>query len=269
MHPILFRFNGRPITTYLVLYTIAIIFGIYVIMRLSRKDGLDLQEIFVAALLITLAGKFGAQIYSVILTFFQDISSIKHPAKLYYVFKTGGAFHGAFLFGGLFAYFYLKKIFKENFLKVFDNSFVGFALTQAIGRLGCFSAGCCFGRPTNLPWGMDFPHLGMRIHPMHGVKIHPTQLYESFLDFINFVFLYMLWKRKKFDGQLTAHYLINYGLIRFFVEYFRGDTFGRGYVLHTKSPFLSLSIPQLWSLIMIIGGFYLLKKLSSRVTIKE
>lgn len=269
MHPILFWLNGRPVTTYLVLYTLAIIVGITVIVYLAKKEGLDAQEMFVTAVLTTLVGKFGAQLYSVILTLFQRPISIKHPRVLLRVFKTGGAFHGALIFGGLFAYFYIKHVFKKDFLKVLDIAFIGVALTQGIGRLGCFSAGCCFGRPTNLPWGMDFPHLGLRVHPMHGVKIHPTQLYESVLDFINFFFLISLWKRKKFDGQITGYYLINYGLIRFFVEYFRGDVLGRGYVFNTGNPFLSLSVPQLWSLIMIVLGIYLLKALPKRVKIKE
>lgn len=269
MHPILFWFNGRPVTTYLVLYTIAIIAGITTTLLLARKERLDVQEVFVAAVLITLAGKFGAQFYSVIITIFQNPSIMKHPEALLRIFKTGGAFHGALIFGGLFGYLYIKHVFKKDFLKVLDISFIGIALTQGIGRLGCFSAGCCFGRPTSLPWGMDFPHLGLRVHPMHGIKIHPTQLYESILDFANFFILLRLWKRRKFEGEITAYYLINYGLIRFIVEYFRGDVMGRGYIFNTGNPFLSLSIPQLWSLIMIISGVYLLKILPKGVKIKK
>ncbi len=259
MHPVLFFFRGRPVTTYLVLYTLAIIAGAAVILILSRREGLDLKEVLASIILVTLAAKFGAQLYAVGLSFFQNPNFfIKHPYRLFRIFRTGGTYHGAFIFGVTFAYFYLKWAFKEKFLNILDISFVGVALTQAIGRLGCFSAGCCYGRPTNLPWGVDFPHLGLRVHPMHGLRIHPTQLYESILDFLNFIILLSLYKRKKFKGQITGYYLINYGVIRFFLEYLRADG-GRGYIIKAQSPLLSFSIPQLWSLLMISGGILILR----------
>ncbi len=259
MHPILLIYHGRPIFTYTVIYAIAIVASITIAVVKAKKLGLDPWEVLAAALLITAVAKIGAQLYSVLLMLIRHpVFNLKHPQRLWNVFKTGGAFHGALLFGLAFAIIYLRHTFKDKWVLVLDIGFWAVALTQGIGRLGCFSAGCCFGRPTNMPWGMVFPHLGPFRHPMAGVKIHPTQLYESFLDFLNFFYLTKLWKRRRFDGEITAHYLINYGLIRFFVEFYRGDAGRGGYIFKTSSPYLSMSLPQFFSILMIISGWLIL-----------
>ncbi len=260
MHPILFFYHGRPIFTYTVLYAIAIISGIIFIVVKAKKEGFNPWEILTAALLTTAAAKVGAQLYSVILMLVRHpIYNLSHPQRLWNVFKTGGAFHGALIFGVSFAVLYFRYTFKKEWVKVLDIAFWGIPWVQTIGRLGCFSAGCCFGRPTDMPWGMVFPHLGIFRHPMAGVKIHPTQLYEAILNFFNFLFLSWLWKRREFDGQITAHYLINYGLIRYFVEFYRGDAGRGGYIFKTSSPYLSMSLPQFISIIMIISGLLILR----------
>ncbi len=260
MHPVLLVYRGRPIFTYTVLYTVAIISGIFFIVLRAKREGLDPWEVFAAALFTTAVAKIGAQLYSVLLMLIRHpLYNLSHPQRLWNVFKTGGAFHGALIFGVGFAVLYLRHQFKEEWLKVLDVAFWAIPWIQTVGRLGCFSAGCCFGRPTHMPWGMVFPHLGIFRHPMAGVKIHPTQLYEAVLNFLNFLLLSRLWKRREFDGQITAYYLINYGLIRYFVEFYRGDAGRGGYIFKTSSPYLSMSLPQLMSIIMIISGILLLR----------
>ncbi len=260
MHPILFVYHGRPIFTYTVIYTIAIAISITIAVVRAKKMGLDPWEVLADALFITAVAKIGAQLYSVILMLIRHpLYNLSHPQRLWDVFKTGGAFHGALLFGLAFAIIYLRWAFREKWLLVMDISFWAVALTQGIGRIGCFSAGCCFGRPTNMPWGMVFNHLGIFRHPMAGMKIHPTQLYESVLDFANFFYLTKLWKRRKFDGEITAHYLINYGVIRYIVEFYRGDAGRGGYIFKTSSPYLSMSLPQFLSIFMILSGILILR----------
>ena len=140
------------------------------------------------------------------------------------------------------------------------------ALAHAIGRLGCFSAGCCFGRECSLPWGVTFK--SEYAHNLTGIPIdypiHPTQLYEAILNFMNFLILFFILKRKKFDGQIFSLYLINYSIIRYFVEFYRGDHPAKAYLIQSSSPYASLSIFQLICIITFITGiilyFFLRKK---------
>ena len=132
----------------------------------------------------------------------------------------------------------------------------GIALAQAIGREGCFAAGCCWGKPTAMPWGVRFTELG---HEITGVPIdaalHPTQLYESFATLIIFGFLYWLHGRKRFDGQVILCYAVLYGAARFTIEFFRDDP--RGDILGLTT-LTGLSTSQLISLLIGIGGLVLL-----------
>lgn len=161
--------------------------------------------------------------------------------------------------GTLFVIFYLKRYFKRAFWKMLDITAIGVALGHASGRVGCFLGGCCYGRPTHLPWGVRFRFLGRLPHPFAGTAIHPTQLYEASLNLINFAVLLVLWKKRSFDGRAFSFYLINYGAIRFLSKYLRNDS-TRGYIFRSASPLASLSIPQIISLGLIIVGLWALKK---------
>ena len=93
------------------------------------------------------------------------------------------------------------------------------ALGYVFGRLGCLMNGCCFGRACDLPWAVHFP----ADHETHGAGAHPTQLYEAALNLALYAALAWLFRRRKFDGQVFATYLVSYALVRSFVEMFRGD----------------------------------------------
>ena len=108
--------------------------------------------------------------------------------------------------------------------------------------------GCCYGRPTSLPWAVKFPHLDQ--------TVHPTQLYESIFALFCFTFLIYMLKKKKFDGQIICYAIFFHSSTRFLVEYYRGDP-GRGFIFQGESAFTSLSIPQFISLIGLVVGFIL------------
>jgi phosphatidylglycerol:prolipoprotein diacylglycerol transferase len=93
------------------------------------------------------------------------------------------------------------------------------ALGHAFGRLGCLMTGCCYGRSCSQPWAINFP----LDHPTKGLPVHPVQIYESALNFLFFGLLMLLYRRKKFDGQIFVVYLIGYAILRAFTESFRGD----------------------------------------------
>jgi phosphatidylglycerol:prolipoprotein diacylglycerol transferase len=116
--------------------------------------------------------------------------------------------------------------------------------------MGCFAAGCCYGRPTSEPWGVTFtnPLAYQWVGTPLGVKLHPTELYEMVVEVINFLVLYWLLRRKKFEGQVIGLYMILYGVARFFIEFFRGDP-GRGEVF---GGFMTGT--QLIALLMVVAG---------------
>jgi len=105
------------------------------------------------------------------------------------------------------------------------------AIGHAIGRLGCFAAGCCFGKPTHGWWGVTFtnPLAYERVGTPLNEALQPTQLFEFAVELANFFLLMWMLRRKKFDGQIFGAYLILYGVARFFLEFLRGDP-GRGEV---------------------------------------
>src|SRR6185369_9415186 len=175
--------------------------------------------------------------------------------------RSGGVFYGGFL-GGFLALVLLIRIYKLPLWKVADAFAPGLALGQAFGRQGCFSAGCCWGKATTLPWGVHFTELG---HDYTGVPIygpdgsdlylHPTQLYESFFMLLVFAFLYYLHRKKKFDGQVLVTYAIIYALFRFLIEFIRDDPRGD---LFGFTSLTGLSTSQMISFIVAVGAIIFL-----------
>ena len=123
---------------------------------------------------------------------------------------------------------------------------------------GCFSAGCCWGKATTLPWGVHFTELGHEYTgvPIYGpdgsdVYLHPTQLYESFFMLAVFAFLYYLHRKKLFNGQVLITYAIIYSIFRFLIEFIRDDPRGD---LFGLTSITGLSTSQMVSLIVAAGA---------------
>jgi phosphatidylglycerol:prolipoprotein diacylglycerol transferase len=169
--------------------------------------------------------------------------------------RSGGVFYGGFIGAVLTGYFLIKR-YGLPWWKTADAFAPGIALGQAIGRQGCFAAGCCWGKATTAPWGVQFTKAG---HEVTGVPIdvhlHPTQLYESFATLGIFFLLYWMHKRKRFDGQVILVYAMLYSLTRFTIEFFRDDPRGDILGITTLS---GLSTSQLISLIVGIGSMIIL-----------
>jgi len=143
--------------------------------------------------------------------------------------RSGGVFYGGLIAAVLTSVYFF---YKHNLpaWKMTDIMAPSVALGHAIGRLGCFSAGCCYGKPTNTFLGITFTDTYAReiVGVPLNIPLHPTQLYESFLEFSIFVFLIFLSRKKKFDGQIFWTYVALYSSGRFLIEFFRGDL-GRGF----------------------------------------
>jgi len=152
--------------------------------------------------------------------------------------------------------YFLMKRYRLPWWKTADACAPGIAIGNFFGRQGCFAAGCCWGKPTTLPWGVKFTEAG---HAITGVPtdtyLHPTQLYESFAMFIVFLFLLWLHKRRRFSGEVILTYALLYSIIRFVIEFFRGDP--RGDILGLTT-LTGLSTSQIISVVVGVGALVLL-----------
>ena len=259
MYPELFHIGSFPINTYGVLLALAFLAALFVAARLGARDGLARERVFDLGLWMLLGGLVGSKLLLMVAEP-EYASDLWRLISLDFL-RSGGVWYGGFL-GGLLTGALLIRRYKLPFWKVTDAFAPGVALGQAIGRQGCFAAGCCWGKPTTLPWGVHFSELGHTITgvpttdasgaPLH---LHPTQLYESFASLLLFLFLFWLHRRKRFTGEVIAAYAVLYGLIRFLIEFVRDDP--RGDIAGLTSM-TGLSTSQLISLLVIVGGLVFL-----------
>ena len=249
MYPVLFRIHGFPINTYGVFLALAFLGAIFVTVRLAQRDGLPKERIYDLCLWLLLSSLVGSKL----LMLFTEPEYRQNPMMLFSLdfLRSGGVFYGG-LIGATIAGFVLMRRWKLPWWKTADACAPGIALGNVLGRQGCFSAGCCWGKPTNLPWGVRFSALG---HEVTGVpidaKLHPTQLYESFAMLIVFFFLLWLHKKKKFSGQVILTYAIIYATVRFLIEFVRDDP--RGDILGLTT-LTGLSTSQLIGIMVGVGA---------------
>ena len=253
MYPELFRIGNFPINTYGVFLALAFLFAILITVRLAASDGLPREKIYDLSLWMLLASLIGSKI----LMFFTEPEYRDHPLQLISLdfLRSGGVFYGG-LIGAIVVGYFLMRRYQLPWWKTADACAPGIAIGNFFGRQGCFAAGCCWGKPTNLPWGVKFTELG---HDITGVPIdtylHPTQLYESFSMLIVFFFLLWLHKHKRFSGQVILLYALLYSVIRFVIEFFRNDPRGDILGLTTMT---GLSTSQIISIIVGVGALVLL-----------
>lgn len=259
MFPELVRIGDFPIHTYGVLLALALLAALFVAARLAKRDGLPPEKIYDLGLWVLIAGLIGSKL----LLFVVDADYRANPGRFFSLdfLRSGGVYYGGFL-GGLAAAWFLIRYYKLPFWKTADALAAGVALGQAIGRQGCFAAGCCWGKPTLLPWGVHFTEAGHHNTGVpivdeigHDLFLHPTQLYESFFMFGAFLLLYWLHKRKKFDGQILLVYAMLYSIFRFVNEFFRADP--RGSIAGLNDAF-SVSTSQFISILVGISALVFL-----------
>lgn len=220
MHPILLKIGSLTIFTYGFILALAFLAAIAVAGAEARRVGLPSGRIYDLCFYGIIAALLGARLFHVLLEWPHFLA---HPLDVVKLWDGGLAFQGGLLLGVITALIYIRRQGLPAW-KTLDTLALGMPLGQGIGRLGCFMAGCCYGRPTDLPWGVTFTH-PESLAPL-GVKIHPTQIYESLLVLGIFVFLYRWRFQKQVDGQLLGLYFLLAGLARFVVEFFRGDPRG-------------------------------------------
>jgi len=221
--------------------------GLLLIVRLGRQQGLDPEKLWNLGIIAVISGIIGAKV----LYIFNEFARYRYnPRELFSLstLQAGGVWSGGVVLALIMCIWYMRTN-KMPILRTCDVFAPGLALGHAFGRVGCFAAGCCYGRETHVPWAVTFHnHLAEDIvgTPLN-VPLHPTQLYEMVVELANCVFLVWLLKRKRFEGEILGTYLIIYGIARYFIEFFRGDP-GRGQVLGW------MTTTQAISLCLVIGG---------------
>jgi phosphatidylglycerol---prolipoprotein diacylglyceryl transferase len=219
--PKIFTIGDFFLPTYGVLVALGFLAGLAVTLRLARQARLDTEKIGNLAVYCALAGLAGAKL---LMFAFDANYYLANPGRILSLetLLSAGVYYGGFLTAVAFAWFYVRRQ-KLRWLPVADVFAPGLALGHAIGRLGCFAAGCCWGLECDRPWAVTF--LSSDAHALTGVplgvKLHPAQLYEAALTFLVFLAVYARARRPHSPGAILGLYLVLYSAARFLVEFVR------------------------------------------------
>ncbi|WP_138204370.1 prolipoprotein diacylglyceryl transferase [Haloimpatiens lingqiaonensis] len=231
MRPILFEVFGIKVYGYGTMIAIGILAAIILLNYRVKKREYNEDKISNMTIIAIISGVLGGKLLFVITEFKNIIKDISILKDLQY----GFVIYGAILGGTLGVYIYCKKN-KWRILDVFDLVIPTIPLAQGFGRIGCFLAGCCYGRATDSCLGVEF--MNSDFAPA-GIHVHPTQIYSSIFDFALCIFLLWYDKKNKKEGRVFAMYFILYGIGRFLVEFLRDDPRGNVGILST-SQFISI-----------------------------
>jgi phosphatidylglycerol:prolipoprotein diacylglycerol transferase len=245
MYPKLIEIGPLTIHTYGFLIAIGFLIGLWLAVRQATKEGIFPTKIIDLGFYILLAAIIGSRIFFVIINLDHYL---RNPLDIFKIWEGGLVFYGGVLLAIPTAIWYIRK----NNLALWQTADIfapSVAIGHVFGRLGCFAAGCCYGKTAQtLPWGVIFTDPDC-LAPTD-VLLHPTQLYESAGELIIFFILLVFRRYKSFNGHLFMTYLLLYSVLRFVVEFFRGDI-ARGFLIADIS--VSQSISAGMFLIAIIG----------------
>lgn len=248
MHPILFEIGGFPVYTYGVLLAAAYLLGLQFALVRARKRGLDANRVMDLGIWIIISALIGAKLLLLIVDF---DTFARNPRELLTLLRSGGVFYGGLIAAVVVALWYLRR-HRMPVWSVTDAFAPGIALGHVIGRMGCFFAGCCYGRSTDVPWAVTFTseYAAQNVGTPLNVPLHPTQLYEAGAELLILIGLLLFERRgRQFPGRTFWSYLLVYGITRFIIEFYRGDPRGMVGDLST-SQFVSILLVPL-SLVML------------------
>lgn len=245
MLPKLFSSGDFFLPTYGLLVAAGVLLGLIVTTRIARRKGMDPEKITNLVLYVVFAGMIGAKLAMFL---FDWGYYAQRPQEIFTMatLQAAGVFQGGLVLSLIVAWWYVRRE-KLQFLPVADVFAPGLALGHAVGRLGCFAAGCCYGAYCERPWAVRYtnPDAATISGTPLGVPLHPTQLYESVAELVLFVILYRMSLAPQRPGTLIGLYLTFYSAVRFLVEFVRH---------HEQSLQSGLSLTQWMSLGFAIAG---------------
>ena len=241
MHPVLFELPGLHLRIHLygVMYALGVLLGLWVIRKESKRVGLSPEKMTDLLFYVLIAGTLGSRLLYILV---EDPQTFLRPLEIFKLWKGGLVYYGGVI-GAFFMIVYYCRRHRLSFWRVADVYVLGLAIGHAVGRIGCFFAGCCHGRTCDINawYAVVFPDVPYGVAPPN-IPLYPTQLLEFVGDLIIFVILLALRRKKSFDGQVFLLYVVLYGVMRSSIELLRGDA-ARGYVvpgLVSTSQFISL-----------------------------
>ena len=221
MYPKLIAIGDFFLPTYGVLVALGFLTGLWIAARLARKLDLNVENVTNLGVYCVLAGLAGAKL----LMFVFDFDYYRqNPGEIFSLatLQAGGVFHGGLIVALATAVLYMRA-HKLPVLMTADIFAPGLALGHAIGRMGCFSAGCCWGLECHRPWAVTFTNTEAHrlVGVPLGVPLHPTQLYEAAAELLIFIILILWFRKHRLDGSVIGLYLILYSTARFLIEFLR------------------------------------------------
>ena len=247
--PEFFGIGPLTIYTYGVMLAAAYLLGLQLAIVRARKAGLDPGRMLDLGVYIVIAALVGAKLLLLFVNFeyFRN-----NPNEILVLARSGGVFYGGLITATLVAFWYISR-HQLPFWTTCDVFAPGIALGHVTGRLGCLAAGCCYGKPADVPWAITFtsPLAAANVGTPLGIPLHPTQVYEAGAELFILAFLLATERRgRPFAGRTFWSYMLLYAISRFIVEIYRGDP--RGQILGVStSQLISLVLGPL-SLVMLV-----------------
>lgn len=257
MFPKLFGAGGFFLPTYGVMVAAGFLVALWLTGKLARQSGLNPDKVTNLGVYVALAGLIGAKLFMFVVDF---AYYRKNPGEIFTMatLQAGGVFYGGLLLA-LAAGYWLMRRDDLPPAATLDCFAPGLALGQALGRIGCFAAGCCWGNECDRPWAVTFrdPEANRLTGVPLMVSLHPTQIYEAILYLAVFAAVYWRFRKTHAPGAVMGWYLVLAASARFLVEFFR---------FHQQSlPFGGpLSTAQWTALALIALGAFLLVRPAAR-----
>lgn len=251
MHPILFKIGPFTLHTYGLLISTGVLLAVALAVRQARREGEDPQKMLDLAFYLLLASIVGSRLLYVLISY---SDYLVRPWAIFKLWEGGLVFYGGFVLALMVGIWYLDR-HRLPLWKTADIWAAPLALGHAVGRLGCFAAGCCYGKPTGVPWAVTFTD--PQSLAILGVPLHPVQLYEAFANLLLFIFLCLYRPYRRFEGQIFWLYVLVYSVIRFVLEFFRGDL--RGFFIPSY-----LSTSQGFSMVFAAASLVMLLRLGRK-----
>ena len=252
MHPILFEAGGFPVYTYGVMLAAAYLLGLQFALVRARARGLDPNRVMDLGIWIIVSALVGAKLLLLVVEW---DTYTRSPSDLLTLVRSAGVFYGGLILSVAVAVWYLWR-HRLPIWSVADAFAPGIALGHVVGRLGCFFAGCCFGRPTTVAWAVTFDseYAARNVGTPLNVPLHPTQLYEAGAELLILGVLLLLERRgRPFPGRTFWGYMLFYGISRFVIEFYRGDPRGAVSMFSTSQVISLLIVPVSIAMLLLLS----------------
>lgn len=251
MYPRLLELGAINIYTYGVMLAAAYLGGLRLAVVRARTRGLDANRVMDLGIYIIISALVGAKLMLLAVDFRYFWSN---PGELVTLVQSGGVFYGGLILAVSVALWYQRR-HQMPVWATCDVFAPGIAFGHAVGRLGCLMAGCCYGRPTTVPWGITFsdPFAASNVGTPLGVALHPTQLYEAGAELAILILLLATERRwRPFAGRTFWAYMLLYAISRFVIEFYRGDERGVVFGMMSTSQFISVVMAPLGVFMLVL-----------------